>query len=152
MSYRIEITADSLSELAGRVLALSVQLQTTTAPVAYVPPVPVKDAAPAKTAAKKIAALIAEATAPETVPEPAAELVAEPVAGPGGEPAANPVAAPVATLDFNADVAPTVLAYVAARGRSAMEEVLTLFGVSRASHVSADLLPELLATLKAGLQ
>jgi len=134
MSYRIEITADSLSELAGRVLALSVQLQTTTAPVAYVPPVVVKDPTPAKTAAKKIAALIAEATAPdETVPEPTAE----------------PVAAP---LDFTTEVGPFVLEYVAARGRNAMEEILTLFGVSRASHVSADLLPELLATLKAGLQ
>ena len=137
MSYRIEITADSLSELAGRVLALSVQLQTTTAPAAYVPPVAVKDAAPAKTAAKKIAALIAEATAPdETVPEPAA----------------NPVVAPAAPLDFTTEVGPFVLEYVAARGRNAMEEILTLFGVSRASHVSADLLPELLATLKAGLQ
>jgi len=152
MSYRIEITADSLSELAGRVLALSVQLQTTTAPVAYVPPVVVKDPTPAKTAARKITAMIAEAAVAETVPEPAAEPVAEPVAGPGGEPAANPVVTPVATLDFTTEVGPFVLEYVAARGRNAMEEILTLFGVSRASHVSADLLPELLATLKAGLQ
>ena len=148
MSYRIEITADSLSELAGRVLALSVQLQTTTAPVAYVPPVPVKDAAPAKTAAKKIAALIAEATAPETVPEPAAEPVTEPVT----EPVAEPVVAPAATLDFTSEVGPLVLEYVAARGRNAMEAILHRYGATRASQVSVLLLPDLIATLKAGLQ
>ena len=146
MSYRIEITADSLSELAGRVLALSVQLQTTTAPVAYVPPVLVKDPTPAKTAAKKITAMIAMA---DTIAAPVAEAA---IAAPVVEPAAEPVVAPAATLDFNTEVGPFVLEYVAARGRNAMEEILTIFGVSRASHVSADLLPELLATLKAGLK
>ncbi len=35
MTYRIEITADSLNELAGRVLAMAAQFQTTS----YEPPV-----------------------------------------------------------------------------------------------------------------
>jgi cell pole-organizing protein PopZ len=124
MTYRIEITADSLAELAGRVSALASQLQATTAPHAYVAPVPVKDPTPAKTAANEIVALMA--------------AVAEPVAEP-------------AALDFDTDVAPHVLELVKAKGKPAAQEILSQFGVEKASLLDPTRWPELVATLKGAL-
>ena len=159
MTYRIEITADSLTELAGRVAALAVQLQASAAPLAYVAPVVVRDPTPAKTAAKKIAAQMAAA-------EPVAEPVAEDAAPEVRE---NPVApaTPVAVVydpvvydpvvygpvvyDPVIDIAPRVLAYVALRGRDAMLELLSQFGVERASHVPAEHHAELVALLDAAI-
>jgi cell pole-organizing protein PopZ len=124
MTYRIEITADSLAELAGRVSALASQLQATTAPHAYVAPVPVKDPTPAKTAANEIVALMA--------------AVAKPVAEP-------------AALDFDTDVAPHVLELVKAKGKPAAQEILSQFGVEKASLLDPTRWPELVATLKGAL-
>ena len=124
MTYRIEITADSLAELAGRVSALASQLQATTAPHAYVAPVPVKDPTPAKTAANEIVALMA--------------AVAKPVAEP-------------AALDFDTDVAPHVLELVKAKGKPAAQEILSQFGVEKASLLDPVRWPELVATLKGAL-
>ena len=137
MTYRIEITADSLAELAGRVAALAVQLQASAAPLAYVAPVVVRDPTPAKTAAKKIAAQMA-----------AAEPVAEPVA----EDAAPEVREnPVAALDFDTEVAPHVLELVKAKGKPAAQEILSQFGVEKASLLDPVRWPELVAALKGAL-
>jgi hypothetical protein len=134
MTYRVEITADSLAELAGRVSALAAQLQATTAPHAYVAPVPVKDPTPAKTAANEIVALMAAAAEP--VAEDAAPEVRE-----------NPVAA----LDFDTEVAPHVLELVKAKGKPAAQEILSQFGVEKASLLDPVRWPELVATLKGAL-
>lgn len=135
MTYRIEITADSLAELAGRVSALAAQLQATTAPAAYVAPVPVKDPTPARTAAKAILAQIAAAEA-EVAPEPAAVL---------HEVAPEPAA--VAEYDVQKDILPRVLKFVELRGRDAVEALLAQFGVTRASHVPVEQRGELVALL-----
>ena len=148
MTYRIEITADSLSELAGRVLALAAQFQVTLAPAAYVAPVPVKDPAPARTAAKAILAQIA-ATEAEVAPEPVAvlhevppfTLTVEPVFEPAPEPAA------VVEYDVQKDILPRVLKFVELRGRDAVEALLAQFGVTRASHVPVEQRGELVALL-----
>jgi cell pole-organizing protein PopZ len=124
MTYRIEITADSLAELAGRVSALASQLQATTAPHAYVAPVPVKDPTPAKTAANEIVALMA--------------AVAKPVAEP-------------AALDFDTDVAPHVLELVKAKGKPAAQEILSQFGVEKASLLDPVRWPKLVAALQGAL-
>lgn len=131
MTYRVEITADSLAELAGRVSALAAQLQATTAPHAYVAPVPVKDPTPAKTAAKNIAAQMAAA----------GFGLAEPVAAP-----AEPVA-----LDFDTEVAPHVLELVKAKGKPAAQDILSQFGVEKASLLDPVRWPELVAALKGAL-
>ena len=147
MTYRIEITADSLTELAGRVAALAVQLQASAAPLAYAAPVVVKDPTPARTAAKKIAAQMAAAEPVALVAEPVAEYVAPEVRE-------NPVApaTPAAVVyDPVVDIAPRVLAYVALRGRDAMLELLSQFGVERASHVPAEHHAELVALLDAAI-
>lgn len=151
MTYRIEITADSLTELAGRVAALAVQLQASTAPLAYVAPVVVKDPAPARTAAKKIAAQIAAAAEP--VAEPAAP-VAE-TAAPVAEPVAvvEPTAAEPSVIEYDliADVNPRILAYVKRHSREAVEEILAQFGAARASEVPVAQRGELVAILDAAL-
>ena len=125
MTYRIEITADSLTELAGRVAALAVQLQAQQVPVIvnHVGKAP-KKAAP-----------VVEPVAP----------VAEPVA------AVEPAAPAAIEYDPVVDIAPRVLAYVALRGRDAMLELLSQFGVERASHVPPEHHAELVATLDAAL-
>jgi cell pole-organizing protein PopZ len=153
MTYRIEITADSLTELAGRVLALSAQLQTTVPVfVHHASAAPAKDPTPAKTAAKKISAMMAAAEPVAPVAEPVAP-VAEPVAEyTAPEVRENPVApaTPAAVVyDPVIDIAPRVLAYVALRGRDAMLELLSQFGVERASHVLPEHHAELVALLDA---
>jgi hypothetical protein len=137
MTYRIEITADSLTELAGRVLALSAQLQTTV-------PVFVHHAS----AAPKKAAVLHEAPPFTLTVEPALDPAPEPVAEPVAL-VAEPVATAAVVYDPVIDIAPRVLAYVALRGRDAMLELLSQFGVERASHVPPEHHAELVALLDA---
>jgi hypothetical protein len=103
---------------------------------------PAKDPTPAKTAAKKISAMMAAA---EPVAEPVGEYTVPEVRE-------NPVApaTPAAVVyDPVIDIAPRVLAYVALRGRDAMLELLSQFGVERASHVLPEHHAELVALLDA---
>ena len=113
--YRIEITADTLAELAGKVMSLAVKLNGAAEPTqrAYAPP-------------------------------------AEPVEN-------NPVApAPVAdvpvadapALSFDKDVAPVVLRAVATKGKPFVENIMTEFGVERASQMDAARWPELIDRLE----
>ena len=127
MAYKIEVTADSLSELAGKVLALAAQFQVTQAeaPVAKAPARKAKATEPAP-----------EPVAPEPDPEP--EAVAP-------EPTPEPEAA---TLDFDKDVAALVLETLAVKGRDVVSGILSQFGVAKASQLDEKLWPELVAALK----
>lgn len=118
MAYKIEVTADSLSELAGKVLALAAQFQVTQA-----------EAPVAKAPARK-------AKAAEPAPEPVA---------PDPEPAPEPEAP---ALDFDKDVAALVLESLAVKGRDVVSGVLSQFGVAKASQLDEKLWPELIAALK----
>lgn len=51
-------------------------------------------------------------------------------------------------LDFDKEVAPKVLGYVRYKGKAWVEEILSEFGVKRASDLDDDRLPELLETLE----
>lgn len=127
MAYKIEVTADSLSELAGKVLALAAQFQVTQAeaPVAKAPARKAKAAEPAP-----------EPVAPEPDPEP--EAVAP-------EPEPTPEAP---ALDFDKDVAALVLETLAVKGRDVVSGILSQFGVAKASQLDEKLWPELIAALK----
>ena len=127
MAYKIEVTADSLSELAGKVLALAAQFQVTQAeaPVAKAPARKAKAAEPAP-----------EPVAPEPDPEP--EAVAP-------EPTPEPEAP---ALDFDKDVAALVLETLAVKGRDVVSGILGQFGVAKASQLDEKLWPELIAALK----
>jgi len=125
MAYKIEVTADSLSELAGKVLALAAQFQVTQveAPVAKAP-------------ARK-------AKAAEPAPEPVA-AAPEPVAA-APEPTPEPEAP---ALDFDKDVGALVLETLAVKGRDVVSGILGQFGVAKASQLDEKLWPELIAALK----
>ena len=127
MAYKVEVTADSLSELAGKVLALAAQFQVTQAeaPVAKAPARKAKAAEPAP-----------EPVAPEPDPEP--EAVAP-------EPTPEPEAP---ALDFDKDVAALVLETLAVKGRDVVSGILGQFGVAKASQLDEKLWPELIAALK----
>ena len=121
MAYKIEVTADSLSELAGKILAVAAQFQVTQAeaPVAKAPARKAKAAEPAPEPEAP------EPEAPEPTPEPEAPA-----------------------LDFDKDVAALVLETLAVKGRDVVSGVLSQFGVAKASQLDEKLWPELIAALK----
>lgn len=123
MSYRIEITAASLEELADKALALGGRLLSVRAA-----PVQVTEVAPAVTVSPVTAA-----------PEPVAE---QPAPAPE-EPAAAP------TLDYKTEVAPLVLKLVEVCGKPAAQRVLDQFGAAKASDIPTERWPELLGMIKA---
>lgn len=123
MSYRIEITAASLEELADKALALGGRLLSVRAA-----PVQVTEGAPVITVT------------------PQAEPVVEPVAAPEPEPEA-PAAAP--TLDYKSQVAPLVLKLVEVCGKPAAQRVLDQFGAAKASDIAPERWPELIGMINA---
>jgi hypothetical protein len=120
MPYKIEVTADSLSELAGKVLALAAQFQVTAVEQPKAKPV------------KAAKAPVVEEVKTE---EPKTEEV-------------KVEAAKAPTYDFNTDISPLVLRVAAEKGRPAIAELLSQFGVERASNVPTEQFGELLNALK----
>jgi hypothetical protein len=119
MPYKIEVTADSLSELAGKVLALAAQFQVTSMPEQPVTP-----------KAKPVKAAKAPVVEEVKTEEPKVEAAKAP------------------TYDFNTDISPLVLRVAAEKGRPAIAELLSQFGVERASNVPSEQFGELLNALK----
>jgi hypothetical protein len=117
--YKIEITADTLTELAGKIMSLAVKLHpTANVERAYAPP------------AEPVAI---NPVAPAT-PAPVAELPAPEATAPA--------------LSFEKDVAPVVLRAVATKGKPFVEGVMTEFGVERASQLDAARWAELIDRLE----
>ena len=130
MSYRIEITAASLAELAGKVASLAAKLNTgatTEAPSSPIMP-------------ELREATITVTAAPHPEPAPAPEP----------EPEAAP--APKADVpDFDTVVTPLVLKLVEVRGKPVAQEVLGRFGVVKASQLGSDQWQELVDAINAEL-
>ena len=133
MTYKIEITAVTTAELAGKLLALAAAMQVDGA----------RDCAPVEEAPKPRASRkkAEEAVAVEPVAEQS-ELVAE---------QSEPLAAE-SPLDFDRDVAPVVIRAVKQRGKEYVQDILAQFGVERASLVPDEHLRELVALVAAGLE
>ena len=150
MTYRIEIAADSLAELAGRVAALAAQLQAQQIPVIvhHVGKAPRKAAPVAEPVAlvAEPVALVAEPAA--LVAEPVAEYVAPEVRE---NPVAEPAAPAAAEYDLTLDIHPRILAYVKRHSREAVEAILAQFGAARASEVPVEHHGELVAILDAAI-
>ena len=121
MSYRIEITAASLEELADKALALGGRLSTVRTPSASA------QAPAVETRSPVIDAVEPEPETVEAAPEPAA-------------PAAD-------VPDFDRVVTPMVLKLVEVKGKPAAQEVLGRFGVVKASQLSSDKWAELVAAI-----
>jgi len=124
LSYRIEITADSLTELSGKLVALAAQMHGSAPSAEAVEEKPKATRKPAKTEDKPVEAKAEEAPAAE--PEQKA-------------------------VDFDKDITPKVLKVVELKGRAGIEGVLSQFGVAKASQVPVDQRGELLAALEAAL-
>ena len=143
MSYRIEITADTLAELAGKAASLAAKLnapdqgvwwEQTDAPqklkkqldrevaeAAPVNPTPAAKSAPTATVPASSSITTAETSTPAPAPE---------------EPAAD-------VPDFDAVVTPLVLKLVEVKGKPAAQEMLGRFGVIKASQLSSQRWQEL---------
>ena len=147
--YKIEITADSLSELAGRALALAVQLRGAADPVM---PEVRYGATPAPTAGPVSATVT---VAPVAAPEPVAPVAApEPVApepapeqAPEPAPEQAPEPAPEQAADTAERLRTLILATVATKGRETVAAMLEQFGVARGSQLSPEQAAEMIGML-----
>lgn len=167
MSYKVEITAATTAELAGKLLALAAQMANDhphTDPV--MPEVKAADTAarqarktkkaeevaaepagePVTAAAETASSQSAIATAqPETSERPAT------LTNNDGSAESSASEAPGSkALDFDKDVAPAVLNAVHVKGKPWVQEILAQFGVERASQVPDERLGELVAALQDG--
>lgn len=150
MSYRVEITATSVTELAGKLLALAATMQA-------VPVDPVMEEVKAASKPKKVKAEAAEQAPVDPTPgQPTPEISAPPSdtsSAPKQEQTSSTSSNtehPSEPLDFDKDVAPVVLGAVKVKGKPWVQEVLSQFGVERASQVPVEQLPELIAALADG--
>jgi hypothetical protein len=148
MSYRIEITANTLAELAGKAMAFAVGVSNTAAYDAeHAQQEQAPDPKPARKA-KKVEEVAKEpAGEPESAPLP--ESSSEPEAAEPEPPA--PADEPV-VLDFDKDVTPVVLDAVKTKGKPWVQDILAQFGVERASQVPDERFGELVGLLKDGLE
>ena len=134
MSYRIEITADTLAELAGKAASLAAKLNTGTATEAPSNPImpelrEVAEVAPVDpTPAPKSAPVVEVSESQPTTTEPSSTPA--PAAKDG-------------VPDFDTVVTPLVLKLVEVKGKPAAQEVLGRFGVIKASHLSDERWQEL---------
>ena len=123
---KIEVTGNSITEVADKLLALGNSLrQTTAAPVEV-----------AAKRAKKIEAAVA--------PDPVDEIVFEPSVVVGPAPVEEPVADPAIKADTLKDL---VLTAVRAKGRDTVVALLETFGVAKATDVPAAQYDELVTAL-----
>jgi hypothetical protein len=157
---KIEVTGNSIGEVADKLLAIGASLQNTITvydtPARKTPPkkaevMPeVAEAAPVDPTLAPKSAPVAEVsesqpttTEPSSTPAPAASV--------SEDEELEVVDLPIATLDIEADVRPLILSVVEKRGKPVMEELLSRFGVVKASHIEPALLPELVALMQEAL-
>ena len=157
---KIEVTGNSIGEVADKLLAIGASLQNT---------ITVYDTPARKTPPKKAEVMpeVAEAAPVDPIPALKTVSVAEaaeslrttaatsstpaPAASVSEDEELEVVDLPIATLDIEADVRPLILKVVTARGKPVMEELLSRFGVTKASQIEPALLPELVALMQEAL-
>jgi len=132
---KIEITGNSIPEVADKLLAIGASLRAsgTLAEVAEVAPTPKPQAPSTKSSTP------AESTSTGQPSAPSEQEAAPPLAP------ASPTPPP---LDFDTDVAPHVLAVVQKLGKPAAQEILSQFGVEKASLLDPARWPELVTALQ----
>ncbi len=128
----VKIEAESIEELADKLLAIGSRLSGGAQPVAEAPAKVTRKAKPAEEPKAE--------TKPDENPkaeEPKAET----------KPTEEPKAEAGGTLDWDKDVAPVVLALVKEKGRDFVAKVLETFGVARAAQLPPERWQELLDAL-----
>ena len=137
MTYRIEIKAETLAELAGKAFAFAVGVQSAAA---------VKS--------EEVVREVAEAAPVDPTPAPKSAPAAEISESPQTteEPSTTPADAPSASeLNFDTDITPLVLQVVKDKGKPVAQEILSRFGVEKASMLDTARWPELVAALQDAL-
>lgn len=137
MTYRIEIKAETLAELAGKAFAFAVGVQSAAA---------VKS--------EEVVREVAEAAPVDPTPAPKSAPAAEISESPQTteEPSTTPADAPSASeLNFDTDITPLVLQVVKDKGKPVAQEILAQFGVEKASMLDTARWPELVAALQDAL-
>ena len=130
MTYRVEVSAPTINELAGKLAALASQLKGLPSTFDVL-----------RVEASEI-----------NLPAPAPEVKAEPKAKPEPEPKAEPAPEPSRVYNYKDDIMPRVLALASKRGVDATEALLATFGVKRASELDAARHDELLAAIAAAME
>jgi hypothetical protein len=124
---KIEVTGNSILEVADKLLVLGAKLKGVT-PNAFP-----RDATKAEGNVLKSVPVAVAIESQPTTEEPSS--IAAPAAS-GSE------------LSFETDVTPVVLAVVQTKGKPVVEEILAQFGVARASQLDPARWPELVAALQ----
>ena len=151
MTYRVEITADTLYELSGKVSALAAKLHATQ-PMASSFDVRSDERMMTSVDLKAFmgeGTSVADPGTQQPVTQQPDGLQAAEI-GPAPEPVAE--AAPARAYDYNADIAPRVLELVDKRGRETAERVLASFGVKRAVHLDPSRFGDLLDAISAAME
>jgi hypothetical protein len=139
---KIEVTGNSIPEVADKLLAIGASLQgiKSTMPHAW------SDIKPDADIILEVAEAAPVDPTSSTSAIAADVLSSQPTTR---EPSTTPAPAPSASeLSFETDVTPVVLAVVQTKGKPAVEEILSQFGVARASQLDPARWPELVAALK----
>jgi hypothetical protein len=149
---KIEVTGNSIGEVADKLLAIGGSLrsaapssQTIQAPFIPLDPVMPEVAEMAvvtEPVGNDVAATAADPS-PTTTSEEATSS-ASPATSPSEPPASE-------ELFFEVDVAPLVLQVVKEKGKPAAQEILSQFGVEKASAIDPAQWPELIEALKGAL-
>jgi hypothetical protein len=151
---KIEVTGNSIPEVADKLLAIGASLQgiTTTIPVevAEAAPSP-KPKAPSTKSSTPAESTSNGQPSDQNVSEAAKSSDHTPAASASEDEELEVIDLPVAKIDFNADIRTPALKVVEKCGKPALEAILAHFGVARASLVAPERLPELLAKLNEAL-
>jgi hypothetical protein len=131
---KIEVTGNSIPEVADKLLAIGAKLRS----------IHIVEMA---NAAADVRAEVAEVAPVDPTPAPKSAPVAEVTDSPPPTPETSSTPAPAA-LDFDTDVAPHVLALVTRSGKPAAQEILSQFGVEKASLLDPARWPELVTALQ----
>jgi hypothetical protein len=157
---KIEVTGNSIPEVADKLLAIGASLQKTAQPAfnwfdaepEHSPVTPNEHAQDfIRKLSAQIGAEVAEAAPVDPTSAPKSAPVAEVSESPPTTTEASSTRAPAASaseLSFETDVTPVVLAVVQTKGKPVVEEILSQFGVARASQLDPARWPELVAALK----
>ena len=137
---KIEVTGNSIGEVADKLLAIGGSLRTTVDDLHFA-----REALQAKRDAIMPELRDATGNAPSEAVS-SGETEASPTAPSGAEPEAPTTGEP---LNFELDVAPVVLRAVSLKTKSFVQDVLSEFGSARASELDPARWPELIARLEA---
>jgi hypothetical protein len=132
---KIEVTGNSIPEVADKLLAIGASLRASAA-------------IETPRGATKSEAEVAEIPARKTPPKkeevmPEVVVVHSPIEDEPLEVIDLPVA-DTPTIDVETDIRPLILEVVTKRGKPFMEDILSSFGVVKASHLEPALLPKLI--------